>query len=146
MLTYLPDDLLIKTDRSGMPVSLKRARRFLDHRLVEMAATIPTTSSSKAARPSICSKKSGGGFTCPPGIHRPKHGFGVPLGAWLRTDIRRARSATGRAGARRGLLNTAAVTRLLDEHAAGKRDHGETLEPAYARDCGIACSLTPLNL
>jgi asparagine synthase (glutamine-hydrolysing) len=128
MLTYLPDDLLIKTDRSSMAVSLETRAPFLDHWLVEMAATIPDNLKLKGSTTKYLLKKVAEDLLPAEIIHRPKHGFGVPLGAWLRMDIRHVRDLLLDARAReRGLLDTAAVTRLLDEHAAGKRDHGGRL-------------------
>ena len=111
-----------------MAVSLETRAPFLDHWLVEMAATIPDNLKLKGSTTKYLLKKVAEDLLPAEIIHRPKHGFGVPLGAWLRTDIRHVRDLLLDARAReRGLLDTAAVTRLLDEHAAGKRDHGGRL-------------------
>ncbi|MBK8032080.1 MAG: hypothetical protein IPK17_21910 [Chloroflexi bacterium] len=93
-----------------------------------MAATIPDNLRLKGSTTKYLLKQVAEDLLPAEIIHRPKHGFGVPLGAWLRTDIRHVRDLLLDARAReRGLLDTAAVTRLLDEHAAGKRDHGGRL-------------------
>ena len=61
-------------------------------------------------------------------IDRPKHGFGVPLGAWLRRDIGIVRETLLSTEARaRGLFAESAVARLIDAHVAGKRDHAQRL-------------------
>ena len=61
-------------------------------------------------------------------IHRKKHGFGVPLGAWLRRDIGAARDILlSRRARERGLLEMAVVERLLREHESGARDHNRQL-------------------
>lgn len=128
MTTYLPDDLLIKTDRSSMAASLETRAPFLDHWLVEMAATIPDNLKLKGSTTKYLLKRTAEGLLDSDIIHRPKHGFGVPLGAWLRADIQPVREILLNKRARdRGLFDIGVVTQLLDEHAAGKRDHGQRL-------------------
>lgn len=61
-------------------------------------------------------------------IDRPKHGFGVPLGAWLRNDMSLVRETLLSREARgRGLLNMVAVEGLIEEHVSGRRDHAQRL-------------------
>lgn len=128
MLTYLPDDLLIKTDRSSMATSLETRAPFLDHWLIEMAATIPDNLKLRGSTTKYLLKKVAGELLPPEIVHRQKHGFGVPLGAWLRADMRHARDLLLDDRTRaRGLLDMAEVTRLIDEHASGGRDHGGRL-------------------
>ncbi|MBK8025358.1 MAG: asparagine synthase (glutamine-hydrolyzing) [Chloroflexi bacterium] len=128
MTTYLPDDLLIKTDRSSMAASLEARAPFLAPSVVHEAA---------AMRPQL---KLRGGVTkwilrqvardlLPADlIDRPKHGFGVPLGAWLRKDMSLVRETLLSPEARgRGLLNMEAVEALIAEHVGGQRDHGQRL-------------------
>ncbi len=128
MTTYLPDDLLIKTDRSSMAASLETRAPFLDHWLVEMAATIPDNLKLKGATTKYLLKRTAAGLLDDDIIHRQKHGFGVPLGAWLRAEIQPVRDILLDRRARdRGLFDMEIVTRMIDEHAAGKRDHGQRL-------------------
>jgi len=128
MMTYLPDDLLIKTDRSSMAVSLETRAPFLDHWLVEMAATIPDNLKLKGSTTKYLLKKVASDLLPADIIHRQKHGFGVPLGAWLRKDIRLVRDLLLDAHTRnRGLFDTAELTRMIEEHASGQRDHGARL-------------------
>ncbi len=128
MSTYLPDDLLIKTDRSSMAVSLETRAPLLDHWLVEMAATIPLNLKLKGSTTKYLLKQVAGGLLPPEIINRPKHGFGVPLGAWLRQDASQVREVLLSPEARgRGLFQTPAVERLIQEHVSGRRDHGQRL-------------------
>lgn len=126
--TYLPDDLLIKTDRSSMAASLETRAPFLDHLLVECAARVPLNLKLKGMTSKFILKEIARDYLPHSIIDRPKHGFGVPLGAWLRRDASLVRETLLSREARgRGLLDQAAVTRLIDAHIAGKRDHGQRL-------------------
>ena len=123
--TYLPDDLLIKADRCSMAVSLEARSPFLDHQLVELAAAIPANLKLKGRATKYILKEAARGLLPDAIIDRPKHGFGAPLGAWLRADIAPVREVLlSREGRARGLLDMGAVARLIDEHASGRRDHG----------------------
>lgn len=128
MNTYLPGDLLVKTDRCSMAASLETRAPFLDHRLVELAAQIPMPLKLKGGITKYILKEAARGLLPDSIIDRPKHGFGVPIGAWLRRDIAAARDILLSPEARRrGLLKMSAVEQLLREHADGRRDHGGRL-------------------
>jgi asparagine synthase (glutamine-hydrolysing) len=128
LLTYLPGDLLVKTDRCSMAASLETRAPFLDHRLVELAAQIPMDMKLKGSVTKHILKQAARGLLPDAIIDRPKHGFGVPLGAWLRRDLASARETLLSPEARgRGLLHLPVVERLLSEHADGKRDHSGRL-------------------
>lgn len=128
MSTYLPDDLLIKTDRSSMAVSLETRAPLLDHWLVEFAATVPLNLKLKGSTTKYLLKQIAGGLLPPDIINRPKHGFGVPLGTWLRKDARQVRETLLSPEARgRGIFRMDAVEKLIDDHQIGKRDHGQRL-------------------
>jgi len=127
--TYLPDDLLIKADRSSMAASLEARSPLLDHALVELAARIPSNLKLRGGVAKYILKQAAADLLPADIIHRPKHGFGVPVGRWFREGMREyAREilldplALGR-----GCLREDAVRRLLDEHASGRRDHGARL-------------------
>ncbi|MDX2137129.1 MAG: asparagine synthase (glutamine-hydrolyzing) [Chloroflexota bacterium] len=126
--TYLPDDLLIKTDRSSMAASLETRAPFLDHVLVEAAARLPLNLKLNGMTSKWLLKEIAADYLPHDIIHRPKHGFGVPLGAWLRADIAPVRDILlGHEARQRGLFDITAVARLLDDHADGKRDHAQRL-------------------
>ena len=128
MRSYLPDDLLIKADRCSMMASLEARAPFLDHELAEFAATIPFNLKLKGATAKHILKESARGLLPDDIIHRKKHGFGVPLGAWLRQDLGAARDILlSRRARERGLLDMSVVERLLREHESGARDHNRQL-------------------
>ena len=128
MRSYLPDDLLIKADRCSMGASLESRAPFLDHKLAEYAASIPFNLKLKGSRKKHILKEAARGLLPDEIIKRKKHGFGVPLGAWLRRDMAPARDILlNRRARERGLLNMTAVERLIEEHETGRMDHSRQL-------------------
>jgi asparagine synthase (glutamine-hydrolysing) len=118
--TYLPDDLLIKTDRSSMAASLETRAPFLDHVLMECAARVPLNLKLKGMTSKYILKEIARSYLPDSIIDRPKHGFGVPLGAWLRRDMGIVRETLLSQQAR-------AVEQLIDAHVNGSRDHAQRL-------------------
>jgi asparagine synthase (glutamine-hydrolysing) len=116
--TYLPDDILVKTDRMSMAHSLEVRVPLLDHRVIEYALSLP--SAWRLGKRIL--KKAAGSLIPPDLLHRPKMGFGVPLKHWFRGDWSTyARDLLlGRRSRERGLLDPAAVEALLGGHAAGR--------------------------
>ena len=128
MRSYLPDDLLIKTDRCSMAASLEARSPFLDHQLAEFAAAIPFNLKLQGADSKYILKEAARGILPDEIIDRQKHGFGIPLGAWLRRDLAPVRDLLlSRSAKERGLFEQAAVERLIRDHADGKRDHSRQL-------------------
>jgi asparagine synthase (glutamine-hydrolysing) len=127
--TYLPGDLLVKTDRMTMANSLEARCPFLDQEFLEFAARIPSNLKLKGLTTKYILKKPLEGLVPREIIHRRKHGFGVPLGRWFRTDLKdyvREVLLSPRA-LRRGYFREGVLRRLVDEHQNSKRDHGHRL-------------------
>ncbi|MBM5818106.1 MAG: asparagine synthetase B, partial [Cyanobacteria bacterium K_Offshore_surface_m2_239] len=128
-LTYLPADILVKVDRAAMATSLETRAPFLDHRVAALAWRLPLAmklrptgsgSSGKWALRQLLHRH------VPPAlIDRPKAGFAIPLGPWLRSPLRPwAEELLSPALLRRqGFLQPERVHRLWEEHLSGRADH-----------------------
>jgi asparagine synthase (glutamine-hydrolysing) len=129
MKTYLPGDLLVKTDRMTMANSLEARCPFLDHELLEFACTIPSEFKLRGMTTKYILKRALQGIVPDKIIHRKKHGFGVPVGRWFRTSLKRYLHETllSPEALSRGHFNERTLRRLIAEHDSGKRDHGHRL-------------------
>ena len=128
LTSYLPDDLLIKADRCSMAASLEARAPFLDHQLAEFAAGIPFNLKLRRGQSKHILKEAARDLLPDSIIDRKKHGFGIPLGAWLRRDMRPVRDLLlSRRARQRGLLDMDAVERLIAEHEIGQRDNNRQL-------------------
>jgi asparagine synthase (glutamine-hydrolysing) len=124
LMTYLPDDILVKVDRAAMAVGLETRVPFLDHRLVEFALSLPLdyklrNGTGKWILKQILYKYIPRGI-----VERPKAGFGVPIDAWLRGELRAwAENLLDESKLRQqGYFNEKLVRRKWEEHLSGKRN------------------------
>jgi asparagine synthase (glutamine-hydrolysing) len=127
--TYLPGDLLVKTDRMSMANSLETRCPFLDHELFAWVNQIPTHLKLKGLKTKYILKEALKGFVPEEIIYRKKHGFGVPVGHWFRTTLKNYMEdiLLSTETLRRGYFRKDQITRLVQEHTTGKRDHGHRL-------------------
>jgi asparagine synthase (glutamine-hydrolysing) len=127
--TYLPDDLLVKTDRSSMAASLEARSPFLDHQLVHYASAIPSSLKVKNGVSKYILKKALRGVVPDAIIDRKKHGFGVPVGAWFRGDLSGYLDSVllGDRAAHRGIFEHETVQDMIGVHKSGKTDLGHAL-------------------
>jgi asparagine synthase (glutamine-hydrolysing) len=121
LTTYLPGDLLPKSDIASMAHSLELRSPLLDRRVVELGLSLP----ARLKRDKLALRRAFAADLPPLVARRGKAGFGVPLAAWFRSDLRDL--AGDLLLADRGWFERSAVERLLDEHAAGRADHGHRL-------------------
>ena len=127
--TYLPGDLLPKSDIASMAHSLELRSPLLDHRVLELGLSLPERLKQKGLEGKLALRRAFADDLPPLVAGRGKSGFGVPLAAWFRGELKplaRELLLDERARAR-GLFHHEAVARLLDEHDAGHADHGHRL-------------------
>jgi asparagine synthase (glutamine-hydrolysing) len=127
--TYLPDDLLVMADRMSMAHSLELRAPFCDHRLIQESLRLPPAVKIPGLRLKGLLKRAFSDVLPPPVLSHPKQGFMIPLGRWLRTDLRDVMEdllSPDRVRAR-GLFVPAAVDALKQEHLGGTRSHSDRL-------------------
>ena len=127
--TWLVDDLLIKADRMSMAPSLELRVPFLDHRLMEFSATIPTKYRLKKGITKYVIKKAMEGYLPNEIIHRKKMGFPTPLAILFKGDLKDyARQILDSDKFHsRGYFNPGRIRNVLDEHTSGSADHHKVL-------------------
>jgi asparagine synthase (glutamine-hydrolysing) len=124
--TYLVE-LLMKQDQMSMAASIESRVPFLDHKLVEFAAALPDKWKLSGWTTKRILRESMKGLLPPAILNRPKMGFPVPFAAWTRGPWNGvARDVLlDRRSRERGLIDPAAVDRLLRQHAAGDTQGGD---------------------
>ena len=122
--TYLVDDLLVKTDRASMAHSLEARVPFLDPVVTNFALALPSRHKVRGLRKKVLLRKAAAPLVPPELLKRRKRGFSIPAAAWLRGDLEPfARDTLSAETLRRqGFFRPEAVTRLLDDHVAGRED------------------------
>ena len=133
LVTYLPDDILTKTDRAAMFNSLEVRAPFLDRRFAEYACALPTGLKLRGGTRKYILKRLARRYLPPGIVDRKKHGFAVPIGGLIRTLFReRCRDVLlSHANPIANWFERAALETLLDEHLTGRRDHGKKLWALY---------------
>jgi asparagine synthase (glutamine-hydrolysing) len=129
MRFYLGDGLLVKADRASMACSLEVRAPFLDHTLVEWLAQLPPALKGPR-QPYKALLKQAMGDALPDVVkQRGKQGFGLPLTAWLKYDLRPLVEQHLHPDHLRaqGLFDGDAVGRLWHEHVTGQQDHRKAL-------------------
>jgi asparagine synthase (glutamine-hydrolysing) len=127
--TYLPGDLLPKSDLASMAASLELRSPFLDHRVLELGISLPEHLLISGRTGKVALRRAFDDLVPPAIAQRPKSGFGVPIGKWFRNDLREmAQDLLLDETARlRGWFRPVVVERLLREHASGAHDHAHRL-------------------
>jgi asparagine synthase (glutamine-hydrolysing) len=124
-MSYLPDDLLVKVDIASMANSLEARSPFLDHKLMEFAASLPPELKLKGLQSKYLLKRAFSPLLPREILNRKKMGFGVPIDRWLRNELKdftydiMLENRT----IQRGFFRREAVQLLIDEHMTKHADH-----------------------
>jgi len=126
---YLGDDVLAKVDRASMEVSLEVRAPLLDRDIIRLACQATPSLRVRGWQTKRLLKAAARGLVPDHIIDRPKHGFGMPIARWLREDLADflgdTLAPTHLAGD--GFFDPAAVSRLVDDHIAGRANHRKAL-------------------
>ena len=128
---YLPEDILTKVDRASMAVALELRPPLLDHRIVEFSWRLPESMRFYGSRGKVLLRRLLYRLFPKDLIERPKHGFDIPVDAWLRRPLRNwmLDLLNPESIRREGYLDARSVGTLVDEHLSGYGDHGYALWP-----------------
>ena len=123
-MTYLPDDILVKVDRAAMFNSLETRIPFLDHRIIDLVWSLPLSMKMHNGQTKWMLRRLLYKHVPESLIERPKMGFGVPIGDWMRGQLRDwAESLLDESRLQReGIFDARFIRSRWDEHLSGKRN------------------------
>jgi asparagine synthase (glutamine-hydrolysing) len=129
LLTYLPDDILVKVDRATMAVSLEGRMPLLDYRLIELAWTFPLDWKLKNGEGKWILRKILKTYLPESLYQRPKMGFSVPVGDWMRGPLKDwAEDLLNETKMKdQGILKVETVRNLWKQHLKHERNHQHLL-------------------
>jgi asparagine synthase (glutamine-hydrolysing) len=129
MMTYLPDDILVKVDRASMAVSLESRVPLIDHRVVELALRLPLALKLRDGTGKWILRQVLDRYVPRSLVERPKSGFAIPLAAWLRGPLRgwAEELLDENRLVREGWLDAGRVRQQWRQHLRGAGDHEHRL-------------------
>jgi asparagine synthase (glutamine-hydrolysing) len=122
--SYLPYDLLVKMDIATMANSLEARSPFLDHHVMEFCARLPARYKMRGMRLKHLLKQAGAGLLPPETLTRRKMGFGVPVGNWMRGELRPWMEdlLLSPRALKRGYFQPEGLRQVVDRHLGGQED------------------------
>ena len=124
-MTYLPNDLLVKVDIATMANSLEARSPFLDHKVIEFAASLPENLKMQKFETKSLLKKVAARLVPKEVIYRRKMGFGVPIGNWFRGEMKEFVRGVllSEKSLNRGIAKREMIEKYVSEHISAQRDH-----------------------
>lgn len=124
LISYLPDDILVKVDRASMNVSLETRIPFLDHRVIDFAWRLPLTMKMRNGQGKWLLRQVLYKYVPKELIERPKTGFSVPIGMWLRGPLREWATALleEKLLHAEGFFDPYPIRQKWQEHLSGRRN------------------------
>jgi asparagine synthase (glutamine-hydrolysing) len=128
-MTYLPNDLLVKVDIASMANSLEARSPFLDHKLMEFAASLPEKIKARRFETKSFLKKIAARLVPREVVYRRKMGFGVPIGKWFRIEMKDflCEVLLSEKSLTRGIVRREMIEKYVREHTSAERDHAAQL-------------------
>jgi asparagine synthase (glutamine-hydrolysing) len=125
LLTYLPEDLLVKMDRATMANSLEARSPLLDHKLVEFVARLPIDRKIEGTTTKVLLRSIAKRLMPADHVDRPKMGFSAPIGDWFRGALgdRYEELVLAPDAACRSYLDQTVAREMIEEHRSGQADH-----------------------
>src|SRR5262249_14010808 len=126
---YLGDDVLTKVDRATMAVGLEARAPFLDSRVIALACRAAPALRLRGWETKHLLKRAMRGILPDETLERKKQGFAMPIGRWLRGELRPFMEDTlsERRLREGGWFDPAPIRKLVDDHVAGRADHRKPL-------------------
>ncbi|CAN5366299.1 asparagine synthase (glutamine-hydrolyzing) [soil metagenome] len=124
-MTYLPNDLLVKVDIASMANSLEARSPFLDHKVIEFAASLPESLKMQRFETKSLLKKVAAKLVPREVVYRRKMGFGVPVGNWFRGEMKNfvREVLLSEKCLNRGIAKREIIEKYVREHTEAERDH-----------------------
>ena len=128
-MTYLPNDLLVKVDIATMANSLEARSPFLDHKVIEFAASLPESLKMQRFETKSLLKKVAAKLVPREVVYRRKMGFGVPIGNWFRGEMKGfvRDILLSEKSLKRGIVKPETVEKYVREHTNAERDHASQI-------------------
>jgi len=138
-VSYLPDDIMVKSDRASMAASLELRVPLLDHKIVEFAWSLPAHLRRRGREGKWLARRLLYKYVPEKLVNRPKKGFDVPIDEWLRGPLREwMQDLTTVDALNHGYMNKDVVASLVKQHLSGLANHGYPLWPVLMFQAWLA--------